>query len=557
MSQKPYTFPELGSLHVQTQIYTQRRSNVETPAEARFTIEALAAFLNSEFGHGASSLPTGTTGQTLRHDGTDWVVSSALQNDGTNITITGTLQVDTTTGTATAVMGRDAGGVLRSMTLGDGLSIDAGVLSATVDGLPSGTTTQTLRHDGTSWLASSALQNDGTNIRVTGTLQVDTTTGTATAVMGRDAGGVLRSVTLGAGLAITSGTLSATVAGLPSGTTGQTLRHNGTDWIASSVLVNNGTKLTLGGVLEGSSVLSAYIPNAPAAGAVTYAYVDNPTSGLGFSGAQNSRIYVGGNAILYIESQGIGVGQITSSQTRIRTQTSGDTSGHFHLKCKQNANNDNVFVIRADGRVGIGTSVNESPTEALDVGGNSRVRGTLKIDTYTSSPASSGLLGRADNDTVSSITLGSMVKLAANVLQYEAAFAELSFNGTKYLDQTTPTELPWATATATSNNGLTATAADNAISANFAGTVLVQFFASLEAQTAAYTGIITIELFKNAAYMDTFAQVKDFILDEIKNISFSKIITVAASDEITLKYTLSSAGTMNLKQPTLIVTRLK
>ena len=30
------------------------------------------------------------------------------------------------------------------------------------------------------------------------------------------------------------------------GTSGQTIRHNGTDWVANSFLFNNGTKLVLG-----------------------------------------------------------------------------------------------------------------------------------------------------------------------------------------------------------------------------------------------------------------------------------------------------------------------
>jgi len=39
----------------------------------------------------ATGLPAGTSGQTLRHNGTNWVASSALTNDGTNVSLTGTL----------------------------------------------------------------------------------------------------------------------------------------------------------------------------------------------------------------------------------------------------------------------------------------------------------------------------------------------------------------------------------------------------------------------------------------------------------------------------------
>ncbi len=40
---------------------------------------------NGTFGAAPGSLPSGTTGQTLRHNGTSWVASSTLFNDGTNI----------------------------------------------------------------------------------------------------------------------------------------------------------------------------------------------------------------------------------------------------------------------------------------------------------------------------------------------------------------------------------------------------------------------------------------------------------------------------------------
>lgn len=41
---------------------------------------------------------------------------------------------------------------------------------ASTGGLPSGTTSQTLRHDGSNWVASSALTNDGVNVGLTGSL---------------------------------------------------------------------------------------------------------------------------------------------------------------------------------------------------------------------------------------------------------------------------------------------------------------------------------------------------------------------------------------------------
>ena len=45
----------------------------------------------------SGGLPSGTTGQTLYHDGTRWAASSALTNTGTKIAISGTLGLPTTT----------------------------------------------------------------------------------------------------------------------------------------------------------------------------------------------------------------------------------------------------------------------------------------------------------------------------------------------------------------------------------------------------------------------------------------------------------------------------
>jgi hypothetical protein len=41
-------------------------------------------------------LPTGTAGQTLRHNGTSWVASSALTNDGSNVAVSGVLGLPST-----------------------------------------------------------------------------------------------------------------------------------------------------------------------------------------------------------------------------------------------------------------------------------------------------------------------------------------------------------------------------------------------------------------------------------------------------------------------------
>lgn len=46
---KVHLFANIPSLSVETQIYTQRRSNAETPANFKFTVAALWSFILSTF----------------------------------------------------------------------------------------------------------------------------------------------------------------------------------------------------------------------------------------------------------------------------------------------------------------------------------------------------------------------------------------------------------------------------------------------------------------------------------------------------------------------------
>jgi hypothetical protein len=67
--------------------------------------------------------------------------------------------------------------------------------------------------------------------------------------------------------------------GLPTGTTGQTLWHNGTAWIANSVLINDGTNIGVSGNINLSGATPTYkvtnlIAPTAAADAATKGYVD-------------------------------------------------------------------------------------------------------------------------------------------------------------------------------------------------------------------------------------------------------------------------------------------
>lgn len=57
-----------------------------TPGESQTLALTTVEYVNAKVG-GSAGITTGTTGQTLRHDGTGWVANSALYNNGTNIGI--------------------------------------------------------------------------------------------------------------------------------------------------------------------------------------------------------------------------------------------------------------------------------------------------------------------------------------------------------------------------------------------------------------------------------------------------------------------------------------
>ena len=106
----------------------------------------------------AVALPAGAANQTLRHNGTSFISNSTLQNDGSNITIGGQLKIQGGAPAAGKVLTTDATG------LGSWQTIPAQ--------LPAASTNQTLRYNGSSYVANGALQNDGTNVTVSGQLKI-------------------------------------------------------------------------------------------------------------------------------------------------------------------------------------------------------------------------------------------------------------------------------------------------------------------------------------------------------------------------------------------------
>ncbi|UCF05801.1 MAG: hypothetical protein JSV33_01830 [bacterium] len=216
-------------------------------------------------GGAGGSLPVGTSGQTLRHDGASWAATSALINNGTDIGIGTASPVsnlhiyenvdgwmgiriqnpNTGSGSAESIDFVDENGGLAGIRIYDDDNPTYGAHMAIFNNRPSGVIN--LRTGGVNRVLLTedgnlavGLNNPVERLDVNGGIRVGSAAGTNSGTIqwtGTDFEGYDG-----------SSWKSLTGSGPPAGTQGQTLRHNGTDWIATSNLYNNGTAIGLGTV---------------------------------------------------------------------------------------------------------------------------------------------------------------------------------------------------------------------------------------------------------------------------------------------------------------------
>ncbi len=188
-------------------------------------------------------LPAGLSGQTLRHNGTNWIATSNLYNDGTRIGIGivpdyielfhihgGSSQPWATasfTNTFTGSTGTD--GFVIGLAAGDG---DAYIWNHETASIIFGTST-----------TDRMIINSSGNVGI-GTLVPSAQLHTTGSVRFEGAGSP------GAGKILTSDALGNATwqssSSIPAGTNGQTLRYSGTSWVANSTLFNDGTNVGIG-----------------------------------------------------------------------------------------------------------------------------------------------------------------------------------------------------------------------------------------------------------------------------------------------------------------------
>ena len=277
--------------------------------------------------------------------------------------------------------------------------------------LVSGTNNQTLRHDGTDWVANSVLTNDGTNISVSGNTTVNAAGITGQGLVLSDDGdfvdlndgfGTMR---FSSGLQITDankgGNSIITLGSNGVITANQFTKSGGTS--SQYLMADGSTSSGPSGLVTAAGLSSNYIPkfdggssslvNSSISEDGTALYVGNPNGGGGiYSGLNsdnNTRLMVnGGRELESIKMSFNGDPYNTelsfnwySSAWRMRTErNSGDITDLSFWRTAGGSTTE-AMRLTSEGKLGIGTN---SPSEKLDIAGNVSANG-YKIPGGTSS----------------------------------------------------------------------------------------------------------------------------------------------------------------------------
>ncbi len=228
-----------------------------------------------------SWLPTGTSNQTLHYGASGWEASSALTNDGDDVTASGTFsakQVSISSGANNPALYID--GALHDIAF------------------PSGETLQISSKNGTSYTTVMSIDGEDGDVDATGDLKVaggDLTFSTGGTITFEGSSADAYETTLQvanptADRTITfpnaGGTVALTsdIVALPTGSSDNTLRYNGSAWVTSGALTNDGSDVTASGTFSAKQVSINSGSDNPAL------YIDGGTEDIAFPSNENLQI---------------------------------------------------------------------------------------------------------------------------------------------------------------------------------------------------------------------------------------------------------------------------
>ncbi len=377
----------------------------------------------------------------------------------------------------------------------------AGVLTYNVQGANSvtfpnnrGTAGQVLTTNGggtTSWTTVSGADNLGNhtattdlNLATNNLTNANNLTATGTATLG---GNAYPTITGTAGQVLTTNgaglTTWTTPTTLPAGTVNQTLRHNGTTWVANNNVLATANNLNIGGATETAGLrLNVAAGHINAAGGTTSHYflggsrfMHNTGSDNTFLGASSGNLTLTG-----ISNTGIG----TSALTALTTGINNVAIGHFSL-FSNNAGQENTAIgnsalqsnTSGGGNTAIGIGAGSSNTTGISntfigefasssannlnnataIGANAVVNASNKVrlgDNAVTATDAAGVLTYNAQSATTSVTFPNARGTAGQVL---------TTNGGGATSWTTVDGLPTGTANQTLRHNGTAWVANNSV----------------------------------------------------------------------------------------------
>jgi hypothetical protein len=169
----------------------------ETTLSAPLTVNSSAVFNEGSTDSDFRVESDGNANMVFVDASTDRVGIGTNAPDKT-LHVNGEVKIATVTATPTSLLGKDGSNVVGELGLGTGMSIGSGILSVQAAGASA-----------TGLVTSFGSQTFGGNKTFNGTVTLKSATGTADTVIGRNSTGQIVNLTLGSGLSLSGGTLSA------------------------------------------------------------------------------------------------------------------------------------------------------------------------------------------------------------------------------------------------------------------------------------------------------------------------------------------------------------